>query len=245
MASKPIHWFGRALRSVGTEITRRFGTTETWIDIGAHHGESSFPNAQNNPGLKVYAVEPNLRAASKLVGRLANYVVLPMAIAEKDGSADFYLNTYDQASSLLPFNEEGLRAWAGRDLKVDSVVTVPTIRLDTLMSMLEIEKVDFLKIDTQGMDLSVLKSAGARLGDIGLIKLEVWVGPMALYAGAPSKVEVVAFLEEAGFSMIDAEKQSDGQEENLTFLRTARAVELGRAERRGLKKDRRSLPVRC
>ncbi len=232
MVSKSIHWFGRQLRSAGTEITRRFGTTETWIDIGAHHGESSFPNAQNNPGLRVYAVEPNLRAASKLAGRLANYVVLPMAIAEKDGSADFYVSVYDHASSLLPFNEEGLRTWMGQDLKIDSVVTVPTIRLDTLMGMLEIEKVDFLKIDTQGMDLAVLRSAGVRLSDIGMIRLEVWVAPIPLYSGAPSKDEVVAFLEGSGFSLVETEKQTDGQEENLTFVRTDPVGERARSERR-------------
>lgn len=222
---RPIHWFGRALRRAGTEIVTRYGAKGTWIDIGAHSGESTFLEARHNPALKVYALEPNLRAASKLVGRLSNYVVLPMAIAEKNGSADFYVNTYDYASSLLPFSEDGLKAWKGQDLKVDSVVTVPTIRLDTLMNMLEIEKVDFLKIDTQGMDLAVLKSAGARIGDIGMIKLEVWVAPVSLYEGAPVKGEVVAFLEDAGFSLVGTEKQTDGHEENLTFLRTDQAGE--------------------
>jgi FkbM family methyltransferase len=219
---RPIHWFGRALRHAGTEIVTRYGAKGTWIDIGAHSGESTFLEARHNPGLKVYAIEPNLRAASKLVGRLSNYVVLPMAIAEKDGSANFYVNAYDYASSLLPFNEEGLRAWEGQELKVDSVVTVPTIRLDTLMSMLEIKKVDFLKIDTQGMDLAVIRSAGARLRDVGEIKLEVWVAPVPLYAGAPSKDEVVAFLEDAGFVLVDTETQSDGNEENLTFIQKDR-----------------------
>jgi FkbM family methyltransferase len=243
-ANKPIRWFGNALRSAGTRIARRFGSTEIWIDIGAHHGESSLPNAKNNPGLKVYAVEPNLRAASKLVGRLANYVVLPMAIAEKDGSADFYVSVYDHASSLLPFNEEGLRTWAGHDLKIDSVVTVPTIRLDTLMGMLEIEKVDFLKIDTQGMDLAVLRSAGTRLGDIGMIRLEVWVAPVPLYSGAPSKQEVVAFLEGSGFSLVETEKQTDGQEENLTFVRTDLAAKLARSKRRQFVDTESSEPAR-
>jgi FkbM family methyltransferase len=216
--AEPIHWVGRAFRRVGTKIVTRYGTQGTWIDIGAHGGESTFSQARHNPGLKVYAVEPNLRAVAKLVGRLPNYVVLPMAIAEKNGCAEFHVNAYDQASSLLPFNQAGLTSWVGQELKVDSVVVVPTMRLDTLMGMLEIERVDFLKIDTQGMDLAVLRSAGKRLGDIGKITLEVCVAPIPLYLGAPSKAEVVAFLEAAGFCLIDTEEQSHGQEENLTFL---------------------------
>jgi len=76
-----------------------------------------------------------------------------------------------------------------------------------------------LKIDTQGMDLAVVKSAGSRLRDIAKITLEVDIKPAPLYAGAPSKDEVLAFLREAGFSLVSVEMQSHGQEENLTFIR--------------------------
>jgi FkbM family methyltransferase len=216
---KLIHRFGLRLQRLAERITRRKGEGEIWIDIGAHNGESSFEYAQQNPSLKVYAVEPNLRSVSKLVGRLPNYFVLPLAIAEQDGSADFYLSAYDQASSLLPFSEDGLRDWDGQDLKTISVSRVPTIRLDTLMELLNVESVDFLKIDTQGMDLAVVRSAGQRLKDIAKIRLEVWVGQAPLYVGAPSESQVVGFLEEAGFTLTHSEEQTGGREHNLTFTR--------------------------
>jgi FkbM family methyltransferase len=216
----PIQWLGHAIRRLGNEILWRAGTTGTWIDIGAHHGETTLRRAHRNPGLRVYALEPNLSAVAKLAGRTPNFVVIPMAVAEKNGCADFYVNAYDEASSLLTFDEEGLRSWIGADVfKTKSVITVPTIRLDTFMSLMKIEKVDFLKVDTQGMDLAVLRSAGERLRDIAKIIVEVSVTPRPVYSGAPSKEDVVSFLAGAGFTLLMAEKQSHDQEENLTFVR--------------------------
>ncbi len=220
MISKPVRWAGRALRKLGDEIIRRNGIKGIWIDVGAHHGELTIGYANDNPGLRIYAFEPNLRAAAKMMGHAPNFVVIPMAVAEKDGCANLHVNAYEESSSLLPTNEEALRTWVGVEkLKVESVVHVPTIRLDTFMELIGITKIDFLKIDTQGMDLAVLRSAGSRLREIERIMLEVEVASVHFYSGAPSKDEVLRFLDEAGFALTGVESQTHGQEENLTFVR--------------------------
>jgi FkbM family methyltransferase len=220
MHFSPASWTGRALRKAGDEILRRNGTTGTWIDVGAHHGEHTLGYARHNPGLRVYAFEPNLSAAARLMGHAPNYVVIPMAVAEKDGCADFHINAFDAASSLLPLNEDGIASWDGaKVLKVDSVVSVPTVRLDSFMELIGIQRLDFLKIDAQGMDLAVIKSAGLRLRDIAKITLEVWVSPHPIYSGVHSKDQVLSYLSERGFSLISTETQTDGLEENLTFAR--------------------------
>jgi FkbM family methyltransferase len=220
MGLNPIKLAGRVLRKTGYELLRKQGIKGVWIDVGAHHGEQTLGSASHNPDLRIYAFEPNLRPAAKMMGRARNFVVIPMAVSETDGCADFHINAFDMSSSLLPTNEEALRTWVGVEaLKVESVITVPTIRLDTFMSLMEIKNVDFLKIDAQGMDLAVLRSAGSRLSDISKIKLEVEVAPVHYYAGAPSKDEVVGFLVDGGFALVEVESQTHGQEENLTFVR--------------------------
>lgn len=220
MIRKSIHWAGRALRKLGDEILRRNGIQGTWVDVGAHHGELTLGEANQYPGLRVFAFEPNLRAATRMMGRGPNFVVIPMAVAERDGCADFHINAHEESSSLLPMNEEALQTWVGvEELKVDSVVKVPTIRLDTFMGLAGIASIDYLKIDAQGMDLAVLKSAGSRLRDIAKVTLEVEVAPVHCFVGAPSKDEVVTFLEKAGFVLVGTESQTHGQEENLTFVR--------------------------
>jgi FkbM family methyltransferase len=207
------------LRRTQGGLIGRTGIEGTWIDVGAHHGETTLRHATLNPGLRVYAFEPNLSAAVKLMSRVSNYFVIPMAVAEKDGFANLHVNAFDAASSLLPFNEESLQSWVGGEaLKVDSIMTVPTIRLDTFLNLTETKKVNFLKIDAQGADLIVLKSLGDRIRDIAKVILEVDVTRTPLYKGAPSKDEVIAFLNQHGFSLVSVEKQTHGQEENLTFI---------------------------
>lgn len=192
----------------------------TWIDVGAYLGEKSLGAAEADERLRVYAFEPNLAVAVGLMGRLPNYVVIPMAVSEQEGGADFYLNSFTAASSLLPFDPRGLDRWdGGEQLRVERRVTVPVIRLDTFMDLAGIAEVEYLKIDAQGADLAVVRSAGRRLRDIARISLEVQITPVPLYAGGSEKAAVLAYLDGAGFRLEASEPQSRGQEENLTFVR--------------------------
>lgn len=217
--------FGHVLRKTGEEIEKRAGLQGIWIDVGAHCGETTLQWAALNPGLKVYAFEPNLPAATKLMGRVSNCIVIPMAVSENDGTADFHVNALGVASSLLPLNESAARSWIGGDgLKVTSVVTVPTMRLDTFMELAGVGKVDFLKIDAQGGDLAVVRSAGSRLKDIHKVTLEADITPTRLYQGSSSRAEIVAYMEHHGFMLAETETQSSGQEENITFIRKSVGV---------------------
>jgi len=216
----PTNWdhIGRILRKLGDAAAKRTPSRGVWIDVGAHCGESSLESALLYPGLKIYALEPNLPSATKLMGRAANYFVIPFAVSEKNGIADFYISSIDAASSLLPFNEAARQSWIGGDgMNVAAAVTVPTIRLDTFMELAAIDKVDFLKVDTQGADLAVVRSAGSRLRDIRKITVEADITPVRLYEGSASRDEIVTYLERNGFVLSDVQLQSCGQEQNLTF----------------------------
>jgi len=192
-----------------------------WFDVGAHLGEYTIGPAKENPSLLVYAFEPNISLAMRLVGFMPNYIVIPMALAEQDGCADFYINQDDSSSSLLPIDPEGIKLWkCGDQMNVERKVSVPTIRLDTFLNLAKIEHVDFLKIDAQGVDLSVVKSAGDRIKDVDKILLEVITTPFQLYVGNPTKDETIDYLVGQGFALVETDTdQSYGQAENLTFIR--------------------------
>jgi FkbM family methyltransferase len=211
----------RALAETAGRLARNRTYRRTWIDVGAHEGESTFPYAAADPSLLVYAFEPNLRAAGRIMGRLRNYVVLPIAIAEKDGSAELQLNEYEQSSSLLAPDEAGMRSWVTeQQFKVVGSVTVPTMRLDTFINAVGLRAIDFLKVDAQGLDLEVVKSAGDRLADVAKVQLEATTVSYRQYEGAPGKSVIVDFMESNGFRLNREELQSHGQEANLTFIRT-------------------------
>ena len=154
------------------------------------------------------------------MGCLRNYVVLPMAVSERDGSAQLQLNAYEQSSSLLPPDEAGVKRWiTEQEFKVIGTATVPTIRLDTFMNEAGIGSVDYLKIDAQGLDLEVVKSAGDRLRDVAKVQMEATTASYRQYEGAPGKSVIIEFMESKGFRLAGEEIQSHGQEANLTFLR--------------------------
>jgi FkbM family methyltransferase len=210
----------RALRETFGRWARSHQYRRIWLDVGAHEGETTFPYAAADPSLLVYAFEPNLHAASRIMGRLRNYVVLPIAVAERDGSAELQLNAYEQSSSLLPADRTGVEQWiTEQEFKVIGSVTVPTMRLDTFMNQAGIETVDFLKIDAQGLDLEVVRSAGNRLKDVAKVQLEAANVSYRQYEGAPGKSVIIEYMESKGFRLAGEEIQSHGQEANLTFLR--------------------------
>jgi len=98
-------------------------------------------------------------------------------------------------------------------------IQVPSIRLDTFMDAVGIEKVDYLKIDLQGADLAVIRSAGNPIYDIRRISMEVQITPIELCQGSSTRHDILTYLSARGFRLVDDERQSNNQEENLTFER--------------------------
>lgn len=194
-----------------------------WIDVGAHKGDHSLARAGDEADLIVHAFEPLPALADDLARRAPpNYVVHCAAVSDNDGIADFEVNRFNGASSLLPMDEDVRAGWTGGDvLEVVGRIPVQTVRLDSFMAHNGIQTVEHLKIDAQGADFAVLKSAGERIADIAHVQIEVDCGEVPLYRGAMARDTVVAWLEERGFALIDSELQSHGQEENLTFARIA------------------------
>ena len=229
MSSLPWTSFGLVPRLVGrraaeflhargvVHIYNRNRVEETWIDVGAHLGETTFHIAAQNPRLLVFAFEPNWELARQIMGRLANFVVLPMAVSEADGLDTFFVNRQNDSSSFLRIREEVIeRAKAqNRDCSVKAEIKVPTIRLDTFMGQMDLRRVDYLKVDAEGTDLRVIRSAGDRLKDICRVKAEVDVVPGRY--GETSRAEMLAFMGAHGFKLTAVETQNEGRQENLSF----------------------------
>lgn len=140
-----------------------------------------------------------------------------MAVSDSDGYADFFINTRDGASSLARMEDSGIAHWKHSKFAVKSTVVVQTIRLDTFMDLASLRMIDYLKIDAEGVDFRVVKSAGDRLRDIHKITLEVDIAQDRLYQGAPGHDEVVEFMRNSGFDPVGSEQQNFGLQENLTF----------------------------
>ncbi len=193
-----------------------------WLDVGAHEGGRPLEVATEDDSVLVYGFEPNVRIAARNVGLRPNYIVVAAAVAEVDGVAPFHVADADTGSSLLPVREDNARRWRGGALTVVATVLVPTVRLDTFMDAAGVDGAEWLFVDAQGADLSVLKSAGQRLVDVEHVRVEVAVTPYPVYLGAATKREMLDYLKSFGFTLTEVEPVSDGQEEYLSFTRSGR-----------------------
>lgn len=193
-----------------------------------------------DPTVELFAFEPNpilYADLCKIQEVHPRYHPIKAAVGEKDGEAAFNLagaivqsqpflhqegvSNYG-CSSLLPFSETVHQEWKNRpDFQSFAQTNVMTMRLDTFVEMNSIPSIDYLHIDAQGMDLSVLKSLGKYLS---IVKEGVLEAPInekkKIYTGSHTCDEAILFLLNNGFRITDIEKNdTEGNEVNIYFKR--------------------------
>jgi FkbM family methyltransferase len=129
----------------------------TVLDIGAHHGYYTLLASQRvGASGRVFAFEPSPRERRKLTwhlrwNRCSNVEVLDVALGAESGQAELFLAAGRETgcNSLRP------PAVRGTPKKIG----VPVETLDNFLSRRSVEHVDFLKLDVEGAELSVLRGA--------------------------------------------------------------------------------------
>lgn len=156
-------FLGAALLDGGFENTERSFVERflrpgmVFLDIGAHHGYYTLLASRKvGPTGLVLAVEPSRRERRKLrlhlqINRCKNVRIEGRALGEAEGTASLY---------LVQGTETGCNSLRRPDVeqKIESV-TVQVERLDRVLQDHQIERVDFIKMDVEGAELSVLKGA--------------------------------------------------------------------------------------
>lgn len=194
------------------------------FDIGASNGIFSKKYSQT---ALIYAFEPNKTNIIKLkenCGNINNYNIIEKAISDKEGVVEFFEANYTNSSSLLPFTNE-VTKWKystpNKDmLKTQSIYKVNTIRLDTFIEQENYHNmiIDFIKIDTQGHDLNVIKSLGKYIKNVREILCEVQITNFELYKDQSNKNELLIYMKENNFEIRKVQSWSHNQEENIWFI---------------------------
>ena len=119
-------------------------------------------------------------------------IILPFTISSEEGNATFHVQALDGCSSLLKFGERKLAGY-GRHVTTtckDAVETrtVPTISLKTVLErwLPPHLRATRLKVDAQGMDMAIVNTAGPRLADFDIVKMESYPSDCEpMYEGMP------------------------------------------------------------
>ena len=176
------------------------------FEVGANDGSSFADLHRFLPWAKIYAFEPTPELVDKIrskVIRSRNYCLTPKAVGEKPGWTEFNVaGKHDWGcSSLLEFSSGLDRSWPGRtDFVVTKRIKVEVIRLDAFVRERKIPHIDFLHVDTQGTDLSVLRSLGEEICRVRAGVIEVPQNrDVMLYKNQHTREEALEFLFQNGF----------------------------------------------
>jgi FkbM family methyltransferase len=125
-----------------------------------------------------------------------------MALGATKGKAEIQVFSGTTFHSFLPASAYGLKRFPDK-MKVERTETVPVERLDNILDEL-VKDVDdphiFLKVDTQGYDLEVIRGLGTKAAAISALQIEMAVNPIYKEA-TNSFAEALSYLQLLGFQV--------------------------------------------
>ena len=173
------------------------------LDVGAHHGEYGRALRALGYGGVIVSFEPVRATYARLArecGTDPRWRAHNLALGAEN--ADRAINVF----SGSVFNSfRTVHAYGARRFRANiGIVGTERVRVARLDAVID-EAVAgiahprvFLKMDTQGWDLEVVKGAGDRLMDVGALQTELSVIPV--YEGLPSFAESIAHFQASGFA---------------------------------------------
>jgi len=170
------------------------------LDIGAYHGDWMRQFRAIFPGAKVLMVEGQpakesiLRDACALHPGVVESVIA--LLGPRDGEMARFVEM-ETGSSVLEEASPYPRKYVER----------PLVRLDTLLEgFSSYAQPGFIKLDVQGYELEVLRGAPQALRSVEFVLMEASL--IAINQGCPNIAEVIAFMTERGFQLLDFCSQS-------------------------------------
>lgn len=170
------------------------------VEAGAHIGRDTLKMSFIWPQAIIYAFEPVPELYAQLVERTKNQrnvICDPRALSNGNGSATLHVSTgaSTAASSLL----EPYEYRTQRPEVLFHPTTVSTITLDSWSIERGIKAVDFLWLDTQGTELTVLQAAPQIIKTVKALLIEVNLTER--FKGNPDYETVKHWIESHGFAL--------------------------------------------
>jgi len=169
------------------------------IHVGAHEGQERHWY-KNNSFEKVIWFEPNTEIFPRLVENIRDFSgqqAFNLGVHESLTNAVLHISSNGgQSSSILEF---GLHKHYAPTINYIRQQKIKLVRIDKFLieHQFDISEFNFLNVDVQGVELSVMKSFGELLGKLDYIYAEVNTGE--LYKGCCLLSEIDEYVSKFGF----------------------------------------------
>ncbi len=194
-----IYWpiyTGVGFEPEATSVFRRLlRTDDVIVDVGANFGWYTTLFAQLAPSGRVYAFEPVPETFRRLVETLAlngmSGKVTAVQAAASDALGTCSIFTFEKSSAYSSLSTLGEKSYR--------TVEVPKTFLDRYLSDQGISRVDFLKCDTEGSELMVLRGAHELLSSPGAPMIFIELNDKTFHAFGYTKGDVWQILCNHGY----------------------------------------------
>jgi len=159
------------------EVLPRIVRTEKPVlfDVGANRGEMSVALRKSFPAARILAFEPNPITYKALIETVKDVECIESGLGAEPGKGLLHCYTSDQMSGHASMYRDVFRFYEGYGINAAADLTTFEFDIDTVDNVCRargIESIDFMKIDVEGHELSVLKGAAEMLARIALIQFE-------------------------------------------------------------------------
>jgi FkbM family methyltransferase len=201
-------------RAVSRKIGRRLPREriKTAFDVGANVGQSIRALSAAFPGVQIFSFEPDPDTFLQLEAGSFDAKLFNYGFGAEDG--------------LLRFDNSGqnqMRHIAQDQGSVD-LPTVRIRRLDNAFSEFGVDEIDYLKIDTEGHDLEVLRGAAGLLRDSKIKIVETECGVNRDNKHHVPFAEIQNYLEDFGYRLFHIYEQCPEWPTDRPNLRRVNAV---------------------
>jgi len=197
---KKLHRAGNAPDAIEAQGKLLKNEARIIFDVGANRGNITRQYREKFPGAVIHAFEPytpfheNFRQNNP---DPENVHLTQVALAEKEGEMDFFLNASGDTNSL--FEPISIGANSDKSCKNIGSKKIRTSTLEIYCREKGIPHIDILKMDTQGAELPILKGGEELLKQrrISLVYSEGYFKPQ--YKDQPLLYDVANYLRNFGY----------------------------------------------
>jgi len=191
------------------------------LEAGCHYGYDTIHFIEKWPDSKIYSFEPNPHSFGIFLENTRNYpnvTAFPIALSNFNGFGLFYIcygsngdnPVFEGASSLLEPSEEMKIHYQGPR------ILVPCHILDDLCKTINLDHIDFMWLDMEGMELQVLSSSPNILKTVKVIYTET--NFIKFRIGMTQYGDLKSYLESQGFVLL-SHWYAQGFQGNAIFLK--------------------------
>jgi FkbM family methyltransferase len=175
----------------------------TVVDVGANRGDFSKLFLHRFPSAKVYALEPVQTTFDRLqqtLGAESRAKLHRFAASDQSGKAMIRTFVDSEKNTLVADMEDSLR------VNPTGQEEIETLRLEEFLKRMNLDKVDFLKIDVEGFEIKVLNGCGSYLepSTIPYIFFEFHriSAPRSRVSGHTQLCDIDSLLESRGYRFV-------------------------------------------